>query len=362
MSFTEKKREEIRKYILRKIAQRDGAVLEKTMDSFGISNTTVKRYLKEAIAGGIIESVEGEECPYRLVQKECRVLVSLEESGLEEDVLFDQHIAPYLSGSNERARAIWQYCGAEILNNAIEHSRGTRIGIVVQCNALNTTVVISDDGVGVFSTLMEYMKGNGWEHPRAEDALVELYKGKITCDSRNHSGEGIFFSSKMMDSFILWSDSLILKFGNQEKTEVVQSHLAAYASRIWKESTMVMMTLENETEREAGKVFDLYADVDDGFVRTRIPVKEACITGEPVARSQARRICHRLETFREVILDFSNVTMMGQGFADELFRVYAVAHPEVMLRPVNMLPQVERMIRHVGRGESANNIIFPASK
>lgn len=150
--------------------------------------------------------------------------------------------------------------------------------------------------------------------------------------------------------------------GNQEKTEVVQSYLAAYASKIWKESTMVMMTLENETEREAGKVFDLYADVDDGFVRTWIPVKEACITGEPVARSQARRICHRLETFREVILDFSNVTMMGQGFADELFRVYAVAHPEVMLRPVNMLPQVERMIRHVGRGKSAENIIFSASK
>ena len=121
---------------------------------------------------------------------------------------------------------------------------------------------------------------------------------------------------------------------------------------------MVMMTLENETEREAGQVFDTYADVDDGFIRTRIPVKEACITGEPVARSQARRICHRLETFREVILDFSDVTLMGQGFADEIFRVYALEHPKVLLRPINMLPQVERMIRHVGRGQSAENIIL----
>ncbi|MGN0342223.1 MAG: STAS-like domain-containing protein [Roseburia sp.] len=103
-----------------------------------------------------------------------------------------------------------------------------------------------------------------------------------------------------------------------------------------------MMALENQTKQ--------------------IPVKEACITGEPIARSQAKRICRSLETYREVILDFSDVTMMGQGFADELFRVYVVAHPEVMLRPVNMLPQVERMIRHVGRGKSAENIIFPASK
>lgn len=89
-----------------------------------------------------------------------------------------------------------------------------------------------------------------------------------------------------------------------------------------------------------------------------IPVKEAGITGEPVARSQARRICRRLEAFREVILDFSNVTLMGQGFADELLRVYALEHPQVLLRPINMLPQVERMIRHVGQGRSAENIIF----
>lgn len=358
MSFTEKKREEIKKYILRKIAQGDTAVLEKTMDSFGISITTVKRYIREALDQGIIEYASEEQDSYRMVDKEYRVRVSLEEGTPEEDVLLQQYIVPYLTACNQNARAIWQYCGAEILNNAIEHSGGTQIGIIVAVNALNTTVVISDDGAGVFSTLTEYMAGNGWEHPRVEDALVELYKGKITRDSRNHSGEGIFFSSKMMDSFVLWSDSLILKWGCQDEPEAVKSHLAAYEARIWKESTMVMMTLENETEREAGQVFNTYADVDEGFVRTRIPVKEACVTGEPVARSQARRICHRLETFREAILDFSNVTLMGQGFADEIFRVYALEHPQVLLRPINMLPQVERMIRHVGRGQSAENILF----
>ena len=127
MSFTEKKREEIKKYILRKIAQGDGAVLEKTMDSFGISITTVKRYIKEALDNGIIEYAAGEKESYRLIEKEYRTSVSLEEEMLEEDVLLQQHIMPYLSGCNEKARVIWQYCGAEILNNAIEHSRGTKI-------------------------------------------------------------------------------------------------------------------------------------------------------------------------------------------------------------------------------------------
>lgn len=144
----------------------------------------------------------------------------------------------------------------------------------------------------------------------------------------------------------------------QDEPEVVRSHLAAYAARIWRESTMVMMTLENETTRETAQVFNTYADVDEGFMRTQIPVKEACITGEPVARSQARRICHRLETFCEVILDFSNVTLMGQGFADEIFRIYALEHPQVLLRPINMIPQVERMIRHVGRGQLPDNVLL----
>lgn len=77
----------------------------------------------------------------------------------------------------------------------------------------------------------------------------------------------------------------------------------------------------------------MYTDVDEGVIKTQIPVKEACISGEPVARSQARRICNRLDMFQEAILDFTDVVFMGQGFADELFRVYAAAHPQIKLYP-----------------------------
>jgi hypothetical protein len=85
-------------------------------------------------------------------------------------------------------------------------------------------------------------------------------------------------------------------------------------------------------------------------------VKEACVTGDPVARSQARRICNRLEEFQEVILDFQDVEFMGQGFADELFRVYAGTHSQIVLTPIHMLPDVERMIRHVSRGNVPENV------
>jgi hypothetical protein len=356
MSFTSKKREEIKKYLLRKIAQSDPQVISKTMDNFGISVTTVKRYIQEELDAGVIEPSEDEYCPFRLAKKEYRISIPLDEHHLNEDLIYRNHIAPMLDLCNEKAKTIWQYASAEMLNNAIEHSQGEHLGIHVISNRLYTSVVITDDGRGVFQTLLEFMRTNGWDNPLIEDALVELYKGKITSDREHHSGEGIFFTSKMVDHFVLWSDAVIFQSGSHVDLDVVQSHLAAYAAQISNQRTTVAMQLENETERNSKEVFSMYADVDAGFIRTKIPVKEACITGDPVARSQARRICSRLEEFQEVLLDFHNVEFMGQGFADELFRVYAVAHPQVTLTPVNMLPDVERMIRHVSRGNIPENV------
>ncbi|MBQ6886514.1 MAG: DUF4325 domain-containing protein [Lachnospiraceae bacterium] len=359
MSFTDKKREEIKKYILRKIALDDAEVISKTMDNFGISITSVKRYLQEAIKSEAIMTADDCECGYKLVEHIFCGQVDLEQGHLEEDRIFEDYIAKYLKHCNEAAFRIWQYTCQEMLNNAIEHSRGGNICIEVHVNTLFTKVIILDDGVGTFRTLVEYMSKNGWENPREEDALIELYKGKITSNAACHSGEGIFFSSKMTDEFMLWSDARVYMCGNGKNSATIQSHLLAYASRIKKIGTIVCMSLENETERRIGEVFDMYTNIEEGFIKTHIPVKEACINGEPVARSQARRICNRLEEFKEVIFDFSNVEFIGQGFADEVFRVYAVAHPQVVLCPMHMVPEVERMIRHVGRGKLPENVRLP---
>ncbi len=51
--------------------------------------------------------------------------------------------------------------------------------------------------------------------------------------------------------------------------------------------------------------------------------------------------------FRTVLLDFSGVKIIGQGFADELFRVFASAHPHIDLIPVRANTDVQMMIAHV---------------
>jgi hypothetical protein len=48
-----------------------------------------------------------------------------------------------------------------------------------------------------------------------------------------------------------------------------------------------------------------------------------------------------------VVLDFTGVDFIGQGFADEIFRVFALAHPGTRLIPVHCTETVEKMIAHV---------------
>lgn len=65
----------------------------------------------------------------------------------------------------------------------------------------------------------------------------------------------------------------------------------------------------------------------------------------PVSRSEARRMLAEHDSAGDLVLDFAGVAMVGQGFADEVFRVWASAHPGVTLRPVAMNPSVELMVR-----------------
>lgn len=78
-----------------------------------------------------------------------------------------------------------------------------------------------------------------------------------------------------------------------------------------------------------------------------LQMKDVCILGNPVARSEARRIAHRLEEFEEVVLDFQGIEFMGQGFADELFRVFQNKNPKIKLTVVNGNRTVLGMVEHV---------------
>ncbi len=348
MSFQEEKRESIKRYMLDKIRQDDEAFVSKTMENFEISITTVKRYLKECLENHILCENKACRTGFELAVEKAEYVYKYDDY-LDESNIYYKDIRVHLADVSDEAKSIWSYTFTEMMNNAIEHSRCKNIHCTIKKDYLYTEISITDDGIGIFANVRRYLKEQLQRPVDINDVITELYKGKLTTNPEEHSGEGIFFTSKVLNTFAIWSDNTIFWQGYGERYRFVESHLVAYHNRLNNIGTMVVMRLENQTKRTTKEVFDLYAPVEEGFVRTRIPLAEVCPFAEPVARSQARRILYRLEQFKRIEFDFTGIDFMGQGFADEIFRVFQNKYPEIELLPIHANASVLGMIRHVQR-------------
>lgn len=348
MSFTEEKRKAIRKYMLDKIRCQDPDFIKKTAGNFEISETSVRRYVKACLEKGILTEDSGTQTGFCLVTASSQW--ELESDGtLEEDALFWEKIMPFLSDIPRNVQDIWYYAFTEIMNNAIDHSEGDRIIFTIQKDALYTEISISDNGVGIFRNIQKYAREKYGTELSREQAALELYKGRLTTDPDRHSGEGIFFVSKMLSEFAIWSENTVYSYCCYDRDHFVRSHLISYYTKMEGIGTMAVMKLENDSKRTSREVFDEFAPLEEGFVRTLIPMKDMCPLGDPVARSQAKRILRRMDDFREIIFDFRDIDFMGQGFADEIFRVFQNMHPDIRLTVINANAAVQGMIRHVKR-------------
>ena len=149
MSFLEEKQESIKRYMLAKIEEDDTAFVQKTAENFQISQTTVKRYIRDCMqAETLLQNVE-RSCGYALTETVYEQEYSTEE-GLLEDRVYFEDIRPYLEALSENSRRIWGYAFTEILNNAIEHAQAGCIFIRLRKTVLDTEITITDDGIGLF--------------------------------------------------------------------------------------------------------------------------------------------------------------------------------------------------------------------
>lgn len=333
MRYTTEKKQTIILYILEKIAAKTPSLSKVVSEAFAISINTVHTYLKELLADNIITKAKRGE--YALVTTESNYAFARSEGMLESDTLaYESCLRDKISHLPENIQHIWSYALSEMVNNVIDHSAAEVMTLRIVESYLNTTVILADNGIGIFEKIKAH-----FSLPSLDEAICELFKGKLTTDSANHSGEGIFFTSKMMDSFLIYSSGKLFTTTKYENEHIIDTGEPS-------NGTCVLMSLSNFTNRTAKEIFDLYSNTDGAFTTTRIPLKNIFDTA-PVSRSQAKRICNRLEQFEEVILDFDGISWMGQGFAHQLFVVFQKAHPTLSVVATNMCESVESMYNHV---------------
>lgn len=340
MKFKKEKSEAIRNYILEQISVRNPDIPTKVSSVFSISPQTVYKYLKNLEQENVIYKKADR---YALSSETYRFRIRKNpEQTLDEYSIYEKHLYPYLSGLPQNVLSIWAYCASEMINNVGDHSKASTINLYLNRDYMNTSIMIIDNGIGIFKKIKEH-----FHFEDLDEAIDELFKGKLTTDSTNHSGEGIFFTSRILDNFAAISDN---KYFSHNKFEEIRADLADLPQLNqpprFKTGTTIYMKLSNFSHKVLKDVFDEYADVDGGFTKTRIPLKNIYET-YPVSRSQAKRLSRRLENFKEVELDFTDIDDIGQGFAHELFVVFLTAHPGVTIIPINANPTVQKMIVHV---------------
>lgn len=253
--------------------------------------------------------------------------------GLAEDEVW-REVEPQLDALaplTANARTIFRYAFTELMNNAIEHAEATAIRVGTERTASGLAFEIDDDGVGAFQKIRRAR-----DLPSEADAVFELSKGKLTTMPERHTGEGIFFTSKAADRFELEADKLRWVVDNI----VGDIGLFAVPAR---SGTRARFEARPDKPETLESIFAEYTE-DYEFTRTRALVKLLEYGSRLISRSEARRLCARLEEFSEVILDFAGVEGVGQGFVDEVFRVFARAHPEVKLIPTDMNHAVRFMV------------------
>lgn len=339
--------DEIRQFILTELEAHPDDIAKLTAEQFGITRQAVHRHLGTLLKDGLIEATgRTRNKRYRLKYQIVKEVLPLKENR-DEDRVWRNVVEPHLRGLRENVLRICQYGFTEIFNNAIEHSEGSDALVVIGRSARSVHMLVADNGVGIFEKIKSKFQLEDHRH-----AILELAKGKLTTDESHHTGEGIFFASRMFDSFSISSATLTFghdtEFGDDWLIEDREEEIDA-TGITGLMSTVIKMTISTDSKRKAKEVFDRYADpeVDDySFSKTRVPLRLAQYGQDLlVSRSQARRILARFDRFREVFLDFSAVESIGQAFADEIFRVYATEHPEMKLTAVNANKQVSRMIR-----------------
>jgi len=330
--------------ILRHIETKPSSTGKELCEAFRISRQAVNKHLKELILNGsVIKEGTTRGAVYRPaaaksgVEPARKFAKTYVLAGLEEDKVFQEQ-ATLLNLKSHLGKPAWDtayYAFTEMLNNAIEHSESEQCSVNTSVDQYRFNFTIRDFGIGIF-----YSVFSKFNLTNENAAIGELIKGKTTTMQERHAGEGVFFTSKAGDSVSFRSHRTNLTFDNLRRDVFVEE-------KRFIKGTQVDFSMSRHSKRRLDRLFQEFApeEFEYRFDKTKVQVKlfkEDCIS-----RSEAKRLLVGLDEFREITLDFKGVKSMGQGFADEVLRVFKNAHPDILIKTENLSPSMEPIISHV---------------
>lgn len=329
----------IKDLIKKRIKEKQSIKVSKIVEETGFSRVYVHRVMSQMIKDGILKKVgRTQKAEYILNEQTKRtpkvIFRYLNNRDLEEDIIWNSVKRSNLfEDVPDNVVNVLNYAFTEMLNNAIEHSESKSIEVKIEKTKDLIIFNINDAGIGILNNIKNKKKLKN-----KQEAIQDLLKGKQTTMSEAHSGEGIFFTSKVADKMIIYASGKKIIFDNQIDDIFVKDNPQRKGTRVYFEiSTKSKKKLEDVFKKYTGESFE--------FGKTEVLIKLYRMGVEYISRSQARRVVVGLDKFKYVILDFDKVETVGQGFADEVFRVWQNKYPKIKIDYKNANDNVELMIK-----------------
>lgn len=338
--------------ILKKIRENGKIKAADVVKSTGFSRAYISRFFQKLKNEGKIVLVgRANKARYVLADKKSvsRAKISilsvrkiLQNRNLSEDLVLNEikRDTGIFSTLSKNVSDIFDYAFSEMLNNAIEHSKSPKIEIEMKRDAAQIFFNVRDWGVGIFNNIMKKRKLKN-----ELEAIQDLLKGKQTTAPKEHTGEGIFFTSKVADLLTIQSSTKKLIFNN-----ILNDVFIREVKKI--KGTKVSFAISAKSKTNLNHIFKQYSEGAFTFNKTITRVALYKLDSAFISRSQARRILSGLEKFKKIVLDFKGVETVGQAFADEVFRVWQNRHPDIAIGYNNAGENIVFMIkRALGKKE-----------
>ena len=346
----------VREFILRKVEKFPNSIAREAAEEFGLSRTAVNRYLRRLVEEGLLGATGRTNARRYELRDLVEIAFRLEgiTASSSEDTVWRFRILPHIRDVPQNVVNICQYGFTEILNNVIDHSISDDAFITFRQNYCRILIHVMDSGVGIFEKIQK-----DFNLPDPRSALLELSKGKLTSDKARHTGEGIFFTSRMFDVFHIVSGKLLYERSRTYDDEwLIETGDVADP----RPGTAVRMEISTDAGWTTRQIFAQYEGDHMRFRKTHVPITLGNYPGEQlVSRSQAKRVLARFEEFSEILLDFQGVEEIGQAFADEIFRVFRNQHPDIAIVAARAEPNVQKMIDRamLGPDDGEQGALFP---
>ena len=325
----------IKKFILDNLTLHQRDIIQTAILKFGISRQAALKHMhtliseKKVIAHGKTRDRFYELRPEVNFSK---TIDLLKEYSYGE--IINSQIFPHLSILTKNVREICEFSISAILNNIYDHAKATSFYYKLYFNYKDIHIIISDNGEGLFKHIQTGLK---LKNPQM--AALEIAKGYLTTDPKNHSGEELHTLINLFDQVAIDSTGISLKFDNKTYSWMIDHS-------IQKQGTRIHLKIKPSSRRNCREVFNRLFKSERKSVR--IPVGLLKIQNAQIvnSRQQAQNMLRNISDLKTIEFDFKNIDLIGPAFADELVRKTKVENSSANIKWINSNKTVDVLMKH----------------